>query len=193
MNFLEMCFHPEAGSILVEEIMRCGLYRKRKPFSGFASHWKPRLMPIERSFRSNFIPSHCISLPHFPFTPLCLCQQVAHKHACLPWSQGAAGQKAPSAAHLSPPPQPALPNPASSRAHWLTLQIVRWEMGQPGQLLGDAVWKRGGCQIQASSLVGASHGCTEQTPTDSWVCSQCQCFSCLMVVLFYHVCAVCGF
>lgn len=101
-----MCFHPEAGSILVEEIMRRGLCRKRKPFSGFASHWKPPLMPIEHSFRSNFIPSHCISLPHFPFTPLCLCQQVAHKHTCLPWSQGAAGQKAPSAAHLSPPPLP---------------------------------------------------------------------------------------
>lgn len=173
-----MCFHPEAGSILVEEIMRRGLCRKRKPFSGFASHWKPPLMPIEHSFRSNFIPSHCISLPHFPFTPLCLCQQVAHKHTCLPWSQGAAGQKAPSAAHLSPPPppQPALPNPASSRAHWLTLQMVRWEMGQPGQLLGGAVGKRGGCQIPTSSLVGASHGWTERTPTDSWVCSQCQCF-----------------
>lgn len=61
-------------------------------------------------FRSNFIPSHCISPSRFPFASLCLCQQVAHKHTCLPCSQGAAGQKAPSAAHLSPATSTAKPS-----------------------------------------------------------------------------------
>lgn len=54
--------------------------------------------------------------------------------------------------HLSPVTSTA--KAASSRAQWLTLQMVYWDMGQPGRLLADALGKLGGCQITLSSLAG---------------------------------------
>lgn len=192
MNFLEMCFHPQAASILVEEIMRCGLCRKRKPFSGFASPWKPPLMPIELRFRSNFIPSHCISLPHFPFTPLCLCQQVAHKHTCLPWSRGAAGQKAPSAAHLSPHPSPTSPakpsfqqssladTPNGALGNGAAWPVAGWRRGEARRMSNPGFFPRGGVArldgadarrlmgLQPMSVFFLFHGCSPVSRV--WFC-----------------------